>query len=56
MIRILAMMALGLSLAGCVYAGPGPGYGYYNSGYYTGGGYPGAPIGEAVASPGAVVD
>ncbi len=55
MTRILAMVVLGLSLAGCVYAGPAPGYGYYNSGYYAGG-YPGAPIGEAVASPGAVVD
>jgi len=57
MTRVLAMVALGLSLAGCVYAAPAPGYGYYSSGYYTGAsGYPGAPIGEAVASPGAVVD
>ena len=57
MTRILAMVALGLSLAGCVYAGPAPGYGHYGSGYDTGAsGYPGAPIGEAVASPGAVAD
>jgi predicted small lipoprotein YifL len=27
--RILALAVLSLSLAGCVYGGPGPSYGYY---------------------------
>ncbi len=51
--RILAVVALGLSLAGCVYAGPGPS-GYYGGGYYGWGasGYPGPPASERAASPG----
>lgn len=57
--RILAMAALCMALAGCVYGGPGPSYGYYggssyDSGYYGGwgaSGYPGPPIGEQAATP-----
>ena len=30
--RILAVIALGMALAGCVYEGPGPGY--YGPGYH----------------------
>jgi hypothetical protein len=49
--RILAITALCLALAGCVYAGPGPSYGSYggDGGYWSG--YPGPPLGERVASP-----
>ena len=49
--RILAIAALCLALTGCVYAGPGPSYGYYG-GAYGWGGYPGPAPGEAAASPG----
>jgi hypothetical protein len=31
------LLALGLGLSGCVYAGPG--YGYYDTGYYAGPAY-----------------
>jgi hypothetical protein len=52
--RILAIAALGASLAGCVYAGPAPSYGYGGGyGYY--GGYGAGwsvPTSEATASPG----
>lgn len=48
--RILALTALCLALAGCVY-GPGPGAGYYG-GAYGWGGYPGPASGEQAASPG----
>jgi hypothetical protein len=51
--RILAIAALAVSLAGCVYGGPGPSYGYYGGSYGWGAsGYPGPPAGEAAASPG----
>ena len=47
--RILAIAVLSVSLAGCVYAGPGPGAGY---GYYGGyGAVGGGTMGEAAASP-----
>jgi hypothetical protein len=49
--RILAISALCMALAGCVYAGPGPSYGYYG-GAYGWGGYPGPAPGETAASPG----
>jgi hypothetical protein len=53
MLRILAIAALGLSLAGCVYAGPGPSGGYYGGAYGWGAsGYPGPPSGERAATPG----
>lgn len=32
--RILAVIALGMSLVGCVYSGPGPGYYGYGPGYH----------------------
>jgi hypothetical protein len=48
--RVLALAVLCLSLAGCVYAGPGP-RGYYG-GAYGWGGYPGPAPGEQAASPG----
>jgi hypothetical protein len=47
--RILALTALCLALAGCVYSGPGPSYGFYGGNY--GWGYPGPPLGEQAASP-----
>jgi hypothetical protein len=54
--RILAIAVLSASLAGCVYAGPGPRYGYYGGagyGYYGGyGAGTSVPAGEAAASPG----
>ena len=50
MLRILAIAVLGLSLAGCVYAGPGPSGGYYG-GAYGWSGYPGPPAGESAAPP-----
>ena len=58
--RILAIAALSVSLAGCVYAGPAPAYYGSYSGYHGGGfGYYGGygagssvPSGEAAASPG----
>jgi hypothetical protein len=54
--RILALAVLGVSLAGCVYGGPGPSGGYYGGyggGYgYGASGYPGPPVGERAASPG----
>jgi hypothetical protein len=53
--RILALAVLGLSLAGCVYGGPGASGGYYGGGGYYGwgaSGYPGPPAGERAASPG----
>jgi hypothetical protein len=54
--RILAVAALSLSLAGCVYGGPPAYYGYgYHGGYgYYGGWGAGSmvPSGEAAASPG----
>ena len=49
--RILAIAALAVSLAGCVYGGPGPSSGYYG-GSYGWGGYPGPAPGERGASPG----
>jgi hypothetical protein len=53
MIRILAIAALGLSLAGCVYGGPGPSGGYYGGAYGWGAsGYPGPPSGVRAATPG----
>jgi hypothetical protein len=52
--RILALAVLSLSLAGCVYGGPGPSGGYYGGGGYGWGasGYPGPPASERAASPG----
>jgi hypothetical protein len=51
--RILALAALCLALAGCVYGGPGPNSGYYGGSYGWGAsGYPGPPAGERAASPG----
>lgn len=50
--RILAMTALCLALAGCVYGGSGPSYGYYGgSSGWGASGYPGPPLGEQAASP-----
>jgi len=50
--RILAIAVLSVSLAGCVYGGPGPSYGYYGGAYGWGGGYPGPASGEQAATPG----
>jgi hypothetical protein len=58
--RILAIGALCMALAGCVYGGGGPSYGYYGGSSYSSGfsggwgasGYPGPPADEQAASPG----
>jgi hypothetical protein len=52
--RILAIALLSVSLAGCVYAGPGPGYGGYSRGGTYGGYGAGTsvPSGEIGVSPG----
>ena len=44
--QVLTLVGLALLLAGCVYAGPGPGYYSSGYGYSYGSGYPGAPVSE----------